>query len=60
MNLSDQLLKPYSISSPPKKGGKGSMPAPYGARGLGAVTPRGGKSRKKLSILGKINAITCN
>ena len=57
MNLSDQLYKTYSISSPPKKGGMGSVVAPYGARGFGAVTPKGGKSRKKLSILGKIMSL---
>jgi len=43
MNLSDQLYKTYSISSPPKKGGMGSVVAPYGARGFGEVTPKGGE-----------------
>ena len=40
MILSDQLYKTYSISSPPKKGGMGSVVAPYGAKGFGEVTPK--------------------
>jgi len=63
MNLSHQLYKTYSISSPPKKGGMGSSKKEYEGSRCDTVTPSPRAmalgSREKTFNIVENNVITC-
>jgi len=59
MNLSDQLYKTYSISSPPKKGGEGVDTCAIWREGIWRSNPQRREIEKKTFNIGENNVITC-